>query len=380
MTAAPDLPTAPAATGPRRQFGWGGTRAWLLFVIATLLAGVFALQLFWSIGAERAAREWPRLLELQLLFWYLWLALTPLVFAIASHSRIDAKPIAQRLVAWTALAVAFAALHTLLYLVGWIVLERLRAQPVEMNFGGAWWWHFQRTIAQDCLAFALIAAAYQVVESYRRERDRERVEADLSMRLATAELGLLRMQLQPHFLFNTLNAVSSLMETDREGARTLLADLGHLFRLSLDRLGQREVKLIEEIDFVQRYLDVQRLRFGQRLRVEVTIQEDVEDAWVPSLILQPLVENAMRHGVESRPGEVTVRIGAALEGDQVRMVVEDRGSQQRVERTPAGAGIGLPNTLRRLRQMYGSEARMTAVGDGLSYTATIALPFRSRPT
>jgi len=368
------LPATPSGDWLLRLLPSTGRRVLFLVVLATLLGGVFAMQSVVLLPAERVSREWRQVLMLQLACWYIWVALAPL--AVKIGSRIRSNTVVGRSLAWVTLAVAFAALHTALFMASYIVIERLRGELGPFDFTGGWWWHFQRSIAQDLLSFALVVAVYQVLQSDRREREREQRESELSMRLATAEVGLLRMQLQPHFLFNALNTVSSLMETNTDSARTLLANVGDLFRLSLERLGRPVVRLDEEIDFAGRYLDIQRVRFGDRVRVEVFVETGLEDAKVPSLVLQPLVENAVLHGVEPRRGTVTVAITARRDGDRLHLSVEDDGAGPTTgANLSRGTGIGLSNTARRLQQMYGDDSRMIVTpGTSGGYRVVVTIP------
>ena len=351
----------------------------MLGALATGLAVAFAWQTIVSLPPERMAADWLHILLLQLVFWYIWVGLTPVAFAIAARARLDKLGTARRVTAWLLLAVLIAAVQTAGFIAAQMIITYLRGTHLTKSFGDAWWWYFKRSIPQDAINFGLIAAAYHVLQGYRRDRERERVQADLRMRLATAELGLLRMQLQPHFLFNVLNTVSSLMETDTARARTLLADVGHLFRLSLERLGRQEVRLVDEIDFIRRYLDVQKVRFGDRLEVHISLDPELEDVWVPSLILQPLVENAVRHGVEPRRGNVTVQVVARATGERLHLTVGDEGAPTPAPKAPHEDGIGLRNTRSRLLQLYGSDAEMNLSSTDTAYRVTMMLPIRTTP-
>ena len=346
--------------------------------LGTLLAVVFTAQGYVSPSPQQL--EWRYMLTLQLAFWYVWAALTPIAFVIAARTRIDTRGWFPRLGGWLALCLFLAAAHSALFMAARIIIDNLRGTPFHLGFPGAWWWYFKRSIAQDALDVALIAAAYQVLRADREARERRRVAEDLSTRLAVAELGLLRMQLQPHFLFNALNTVSSLMVHDPEAARSYLAEVGDLLRLALERLGRPEVRFSEELEFVERYLYLQRTRYGDRMRVQIDTEPAVEDAWVPSLILQPLVENAIRHGVEPRRGMVTVTLEARQYGDRMRIVVADTGPGLDNTRTSSGSGIGLRNTRQRLSQMYGSEGELSvSSGNGSGFVVTVLLPLRTTP-
>ena len=379
MASTLSLPNVSSTAGPADGLGSAARRVALLFVLATGLGIAFAWQTIGSLPPERQAADWLHILVLQLVFWYIWAGLTPVAFAIAARARVDELGTGRRVAAWLLLAVLIAVVQTGGFIAVRMIITYLRGEHFTQTFTSAWWWYFKRSIPQDIINFTLIAAAYHVLQEYRRDRERERVQADLRMRLATAELGLLRMQLQPHFLFNVLNTVSSLMETDTARARTLLADVGHLFRLSLERLGRQEVRLVDEIDFIRRYLEVQKVRFGDRLELHISLDPELEDVWVPSLILQPLVENAVRHGVEPRRGNVAVKVVAGLAGERLHLAVHDEGAPTPAPKPGHEPGIGLRNTRSRLLQLYGSDAEMNVSSTDAAYCVTMTLPIRTTP-
>ena len=217
-------------------------------------------------------------------------------------------------------------------------------------------------------------------------RARQLREADLGARLARAELNVLRMQLQPHFLFNALHTISALMVTDVPAAHRVVASLGDLLRSSLDLTARQEMPLRDELAFVGRYLDIQQARFRHRLGVETNAEEAALDALVPSLLLQPLVENAIRHGIETHSGQGRIWIRAARTGDRVVITVRDSGSIGRdsslapaiVDGAPGG-GIGLANLRSRLLQLYGDAQSLRAERepDG-HFEVAIPLPFHTQ--
>jgi sensor histidine kinase YesM len=190
------------------------------------------------------------------------------------------------------------------------------------------------------------------------------------------------MQLNPHFLFNTLNTVSSLMLRDTGTASQVLARLGDLLRVSLDTSGQQLVPLRQELEFLGRYLEIEQARFGDRLTVQLDVPSGLLDATVPNLLLQPLVENAVRHGVEqqSAPGGITVR--AALNNGSLVLEVTDTGpglaKDTAIAGTANGHGIGLANTRERLRQLYGDRQQLTLrEREGGGLVVSISLPYET---
>jgi two-component sensor histidine kinase len=225
--------------------------------------------------------------------------------------------------------------------------------------------------------WGLVGVAH-ALNSFRQLGDRERRAAKLEAKLASAQLQMLRLQLHPHFLFNTLNAISALIHKDVEVADRMVAQLGDLLRLLLDRFGAPEVTLEEELEFLNRYLEIEQERFGARLRVREQIEAGSQRAWVPPLILQPLVENALKHGIGpgKKGGRITLRARRDRKQGLLRLEVEDNGVGLAADYRH---GVGLSNTCARLRQLYPGAYRFelrAAPGGGT--LAVLELPFRTR--
>jgi hypothetical protein len=231
--------------------------------------------------------------------------------------------------------------------------------------------------ALDGFAYvALIGLAHAGV-FYRRYREREQQAVLLESRLNQARLRALQTQLQPHFLFNTLNGIATLLRRDPATAEEMLLSLSDLLRISLSSSDRQEIPLREEMDFLGRYLAIQRMRFGDRLRVTEEIEPSAMDCLVPALLLQPLVENAIRHGLEpsGKPGEL--RIAGARDGAWLRLTVEDDGVG-----LPPGdknrAGVGLANVRERLAALYGGAHEFNiAERSGGGVVVNIKLPARA---
>lgn len=214
---------------------------------------------------------------------------------------------------------------------------------------------FERRFHWDMVVYGAIAAGSHAW-IYRGTMQRnERRALELETQLKEAQLESLRMQLQPHFLFNTLETISALMYQDVPAADRMISRLGDLLRHSLRSSGKQEVTLREEIDMLSRYLEIEQTRFADRLSVQMFIEPGVLDAAVPHFLLQPLVENAIRHGIAPRaqPGSIAIR--ARRSGEQLEIEVADDG---RGAREDAAEGIGLSNTRRRLEQLYGVRATL----------------------
>ena len=229
------------------------------------------------------------------------------------------------------------------------------------------------TMLTGSLPFIAVAAAAHALEARLRARDREVDAARVRSQLAEARLDALSAQLQPHFLFNTLQAISTLISRDAAGAEKMLANLADLLREVLRHCGQQEIMLREELRVLDAYLEISRRRFGERLTIGVDAAPDTLDAKVPFFVLQPLVENALHHGVGARSGPATVSVVARRDGKRLLLSVRDDGPGVHGE---IRRGIGLSNTESRLRELYAGNASMTIdSGPGTGFVVQLALPF-----
>jgi LytS/YehU family sensor histidine kinase len=209
------------------------------------------------------------------------------------------------------------------------------------------------------------------------ERDLQLAEARTLAQ--TAQLTALRLQLNPHFLFNTLNAISSLIVTGRNrDGEAMLAKLCAFLRTALVGDGRSEVTLGEELETLQTYLEIESIRFGDRLTVEFAAPEALLELPVPNFILQPLVENAVKHGVAPTSRPVIVRVGARRDGDDLILSVSDNGGAA-AGPSPSGCGVGLDNTRRRLEVIYGARGRVETLAHDGGFTVIVRIPALQAP-
>jgi two-component system LytT family sensor kinase len=220
------------------------------------------------------------------------------------------------------------------------------------------------------------------LDYYQQFRERERQAAELEKHLARARLQALKMQLQPHFLFNTLNGIAALNYEDPRAANLMLARLSELLRMTLEDNDAPEVSLRQELDFNRRYLELEQIRLGDRLTVTLEIAPETLDAVVPNLLLQPLVENAIRHGIAPYSARGKISIQAHRNNGTLHLRVADNGPGRRRDQGAAsGTGVGLKNTTARLWQLYGDAQRLelkTAERGG--WIVEITIPFRAVET
>ena len=315
-----------------------------------------------------------RLLGIGSLNWYACLAAAPLFLWLSrrfplSRGRWSSGVVIQL----SAIAVLVLATATVQYNITYT--DPRLAPPLSM--------FLKVSLFSGLLPFVTMALFVQALEARSRAYDRELENTRTRSQLAEARLEALTAQLQPHFLFNTLQGISTLIYRDPAGADAMLTSLSELLRDVLRRAEQREVELGEELRVLEHYLDIARWRFGDRIRVDIDAGDEARAALVPFFILQPLVENAISHGIEQRGGAGTIAISAVVSRGALILAVSDRAAPD-ADRDPSGAsaragvGIGLSNTRARLSELYGTDQQLEFVsGEGIS-TVTIRLPFRVR--
>jgi signal transduction histidine kinase len=369
MTATADTARNPA----RAMVQWRRYRLPAAIVIGGWTAfGLFSFAQAWIYySLPGATREAPgRLLAMALGSAWIWAMLTPL--ALWGSHRIALTPARWiKSLGLHALAgVGFVLLSTILE--RWLVAVVL-ATP-RSAFAQSLFYRFDSRF----LAYLVIVTLAQVAHYVTLSRDRQVEAAQLATQLARAELQVLKMQLQPHFLFNALNAISELVHQDPQSADRMVARLGHLLRLSLEQAaGHQMVPLHQELEFLRAYLEIEQTRFGERLIVELVAGLEVLDSAVPTLLLQPLVENAIRHGAGQLTGGGRVAVRARRDGERLRITIEDNGPGFPEDDSSLPAGLGLRNTRERLRQLYGEDHRFRlANGPDGGARLLIEVPFR----
>ena len=301
--------------------------------------------------------------------WYGWALATPLVVWLARRFPLRRPHIARSLVVHLAACavVTFAELAFSAQLQIWTWT------------GGGSVWPFWKMFLGMTYALHLHVLVYGAIVGVTYAIDYYRRATRLEDQLASAQLESLRAQLQPHFLFNTLHGIAGLVRTGQNAAATnMIAGLSDLLRASLDSSARQEVPLEEELEFVGRYLDIQRMRFPDRLAVHVDAAPDTLDVLVPNLVLQPLVENALRHGVAQRAEAGAVTIRARREDGWLRIAVLDDGpGLDRKGADGSGNGIGLANTRARLERLYGDAFRFSVANrESGGVEASLAIPVR----
>jgi two-component system LytT family sensor kinase len=348
----------------------------VIFSVATALGffSSFAVFYFVSTFTDKPA-AFGLLLWLNLGYWYSWVILAPAILWLTARFPFDRRSWKLAVPVHIAGVVVATSTHVVLACAQrmgtyWFIGESMDTWLHEMqemlilNFD----W--------EMMTYWTIVGVGTALKYMHEARARELNAALLETRLVEARLHTLQRQMQPHFLFNTLNTISALMHRDVEAADAMIARLSDLLRMSLQRVGVQEVPLKEELDFLSKYLEIEQTRFRDRLTVVFDVQADTLHALVPNLLLQPLVENAIRHGIGPRPTPGQIAVRARTNGAMLELDVQDNGVGLSAARlTDFNRGVGLSNTRSRLDHLYGSlhrfEFRQPAEGGLL---VCIAIP------
>jgi len=362
---------------------------WALVLIGWLLIAMsFALNYYFFARHYVAIFEHPptlgQMLVWELPYWLLWAGLAPVIFWLAGRYPIDRERWFQNSILHIASCAVLAIAHRAIYLIiGWVLnvaayqnitsIRELYSSDILFN------------LPTGFMSYGTIFLVSYVIDYYRRHQEEELKISNLRAELAQAQLHLteaqlqaLKMQLHPHFLFNTLNSISALLYEDVDTADQMLARLGDFLRMTLENSGAQRVTLQEELEFLRCYLEIERVRFHDRLTVNMQIEPETLDARVPNLILQPIVENAIKHGIVSRiaPGEI--EISAKRVGESLALEVKDNGPGLHRAKSSGlvKEGLGLGNTRARLEQLYGASHHfdMTDAPEG-GLRVTLDIPF-----
>ena len=357
-----------------------------------IVAAAAAASVFSTLLAYQTTRNDGRvpdtfaLAALNASFWFGWVLLSWPLAALVARWRIDRRPrvaIPMNIVGALAAGTAHIALQSATSAALWLRAMTMKGgMPGETmpGFGERWLVAFPSQLYQlvdwELLAaMGIIALAHAVF--FRREAEARALnEARLEARLMEAQLQALQQQLQPHFLFNTLHAISALMHRDVHLADKVLVRLSDLLRVTLELGGQSEARLSRELDVVQSYLEIEKARIGDRLTVAYDIDATCLDCRVPVLILQPLVENAVKHGIASHTEPGRIEIAAHSTGSRLVLTVTNSGPDLADTPPRAGAGIGHANTHARLLHHFGDDGHLDIDAERYRYTARVVIPCR----
>jgi signal transduction histidine kinase len=355
---------------------------WIVLGGATLLGFFSAFQAAYAVALyDEKHQPFLMLLGMNLSYWYAWALLVPLVFWLGRRFPFERGRWVRSLCVHVPAVLLVTFLHVVLsqFATHLVMLATWDGPPKAMS----WWSRVKMMYAQyfdwEALGYVAILGVAAARDFHRQAQDRTLRASQLETRLAEAQLQALQRQLHPHFLFNTLNAISALMHRDVDAADQMLMRLSDLLRIALDQPGVQEVALKDELDFLAKYLEIEQARFGDRLTVRFDVDPITLDAQVPNLILQPLVENSIRHAIAMQVGAGIVEIRASRAGDRLVLEVGDNGPGfGGRSQPPHGHGVGIANTRSRLEHLYAAEGRLEfgeRPGGGLIVRVTV--PFKA---
>ena len=352
----------------------------LIVGVATALGifSTFQAYNYVSLFTERDP-SFVMLMGLNVTYWYAWAVLVPGMLWMARRYRFGRHTWPKAAAMHALGVIVFTFMHAVLTIAMRVPIQSYFDRPTGFlaSFQELFFLYFD----WEMMTYWAIVGLSHAIDFHNEAQERELTTAQLQTRLAEASLQSLQRQLHPHFLFNTLHTISALMHRDPEAADAMLAQLSDLLRLTLERVGTQEVALKEELDFLAKYLEIEQTRFGERLQIKLDIHPDTLDAAVPNFLLQPLVENAVRHGIAQKIGGGRVEISARRDGDELVLVVRDTGPGLSPEkRTALYTGVGLANTRSRLQHLFGDRHRFEfdePAGGGLA--VRIAIPFALAP-
>ncbi len=350
---------------------------WLaIWAVWTLFGFFFASQFALQNQLSKNPVPFWKILSWQMVSGYVWFILSPLILFLARKFPFEAgkwqKSLPIHLLASLIIALFQQAIDA-------FILTKLGYPPNRefANFLEAYKFFVYINLHLSFLIYWGVVGIKSAYSYYQKYRERELQTSQLEARLATSRLQVLKMQLQPHFLFNTLNAISELIYKDAEAAERMLGDLSDLLRMSFEKLEVQEISLKQELEFLKKYLEIEQMRFQDRLRVEMKIAPETLDAKVPNMILQPLVENAIKHGLAPRIEGGKIEINAVRNNGSLNLSVNDDGigvSSDKLENL--SEGVGISNTKKRLKHLYGKDHKFSLAAENKGFQVNLTIPFR----
>ena len=373
------------------------TRSWLVWAVSFGVWGLVSLTATVAIAefyrSRGAPMEWRDTLGMECSQILPYALLTPFVFVMATRYSMQRKNWFRRVILYLAVGLLFTLIHDairgLTPYAYWDSKNRV--------FHSAFWnsdahkfainWKalesiFLSNVTDDLWsAYLPIILGAHMISFYQSSRERERRTAQLEAQLTKANLQQLKAQLQPHFLFNTMHSISALMLTDVSAADKMMSRLSDLLRMSLEDGDGQITTLSHELEFVTTYLDIEKIRLGDRVKISLEFAADTLDAQVPHLLLQPLVENAIKHGVSKISTIGEIRVVTSRGDDRLHLLISDNGpGLSSTQATGRAAGLGLRATQERLRTLYGSDQRLEIrSNEGAGLQVSVEIPFRSVP-
>jgi hypothetical protein len=343
-------------------------RLLLYLLLWTMIASFFSIQAYLAYKSSSGTAHVGALLRFSFSEWYVWALLAPIVIWLARKLPIGGDHRKLNLVAHLGASCAITVAH---WLLNNLSLHYLLKRPASLSL--VYVFH------SNLITYWIIVGATCGYDYYVRYRRGELRAAQLSEQLAQTQLQALRAQFHPHFLFNTLNAISTLVHRDPEAADRMIARLSDLLRIILEEVGVQRAPVAKELEFLERYLEIEQARFGDRLSVKFQIAPETLSAYMPYLVLQPIVENSIRHGIAPRARAGTIEIRATRERDLLVLEVRDNGvgiseGSHLLQRK----GTGLSNIQKRLESLYGGNCRLELKNSSAGgVEVKLAIPFET---
>ena len=350
---------------------------WRVILLVATALGLISSALAWpfALALGRPVEYWRSLVVLNISYWYIWALFTPLIVWISQHFRFERRGLWLAFLVHIPCVLLFAFAHIVTMNSVQLWLAALAGKPFA--FAESVQQSMIQSFGWEMITYWAIVGLSQAVLYYRESSDRAARTAQLEARLAEAQIAALQQQLHPHFLFNTLHAISTLMHKDVEAADRTLMHLSDLLRMTLENLERQEITLNAELEFLAKYLNIEQTRFTDRLTVHFDVQTETLDVKVPTLILQPLVENAIKHGVARKSGPGRIQITARRDGDKLWMEVRDDGvglSQEAYQ--SIHSGIGVSSTRERLLRLFGADFRFEFHRLNPGLAVVVSFPWR----
>jgi two-component system, LytTR family, sensor kinase len=357
-----------------------GRTRWILILCAWTIVGLlFTVREIVVASVHGGHVNWVIVGVIELVYWNVWAACTPLVVALAKRFPLTGQRFVSHIAIHTVTSFMMAPLGSVTaYFLSRGLLELLfrMTDPGALRLLSTFTVSVLSMSFTGILTYWLVVGLYQSVHFYQAAMERQTIAAQLETQLSHAELENLKSQLHPHFLFNSLHTIGVLMQEDVEAASHLLVSLGDLLRMALER-RENEITLRSELEFVGKYLEIEQTRFHDRLKVRMDVPPDLLGVYVPSLVLQPLVENAIKHGISVDSAAGRLEIAAQRNNGRVSLRVRDDGPGL-APGSRLRFGVGLTNVQSRLKQLYGEESSLELTrGDGRGCEAIITIPLRS---
>lgn len=368
----------------RRYFASSPVPIRAVFLAAAMLSALYVFTSFigrTQIGRNPANFDWWLQAPIPFMNFFTWALVLPLVYRWSHRWSLKERPIWRPILVHVGLGMALCTLHeawtNTLYLV---LLDQVGRLPWRPEMLGEVLLSIPSAVLQRFMEYWLLLVLLMYVDTQRQMREERTRVLKLQNELQTTQLLSLKKQLQPHFLFNTLNTVSALMDVDVKSARTVLSRLGQLLRSTLDEEQREKVSLLREVDHVGDYLGIESIRFKDRLQVHYDIAGDCQEALVPGMVLQPLVENSIKHGLDGSEGQVCIAIDALRSNGSLLLRVGDNGNGcDDVPGALAKGGIGLRNVQERISLLYGDKGRVAVTSSsGQGFNVAITIPFETR--